>query len=117
MPRAYMPLKSIADPPRVTFSNGVRVVSHDEFKPPTLETWEQVFGPKDLKEMREWKLAIACDWSEPTIPGIKRDQAPPEIRLANTNLALQVVAPTGTSFSACITEQDEGINPRLRISE
>jgi hypothetical protein len=117
MPRAYMPLKSIADPPVVTFSNGVRVVSRDEFKPPTLEGWEQVFRPKDLKGMREWHLAIACDWSEPMIQGIKRDEAPPEIRLANANLALQVAAPIGTFFSACITEQDEGINPRLRISE
>jgi hypothetical protein len=114
VPRAYMPLKSVAHPPLVAFANGVRVVLRDSFNPPGLEGWEQVFRPDDLKEMRDWYLAIACDWSVPITAGA---EISPEVRLADTRLALQVAAPTGTFLSVCIKEQDDNTNPRLMVRE
>ena len=110
MPRAYMPLKTIAHPPLIQFTNGVQLVSHDAFKPSNLDGWQQVFSLDELREIREWHLAIACDWNAAEDAP---QEAPPEHRLADARLALQVAAPMGSYLSVCIREQDSGQNPLL----
>lgn len=98
LPRVYMPLNSVAEPPVLSFANRVRVVSHEQFKPPRLLGWEQVFSLNELEQMRGWHLAIAYDWDS----DVPRDGQSPENRLADTRLALQVAAPIGTFVSVCI---------------
>lgn len=110
MPRAYMPLKTIAHPPLIQFTNGVALVSHDAFKPSNLDGWQQVFSLDELREIREWHLAIACNWN--TVQEAQQEAAP-EYRLADARLALQVAAPMGSYLSVCIREQDSGQNPLL----
>jgi hypothetical protein len=114
MPRAYMPLKSVAHPPLISFSNGVRIVTRTDFMPPPLRGWEQVFRPDELKEIRDWHLAIACDCGAspvaPTTPS-------PESHLADARLGLQVAAPMGTFLSVCIREQDASENPLLMTTQ
>jgi hypothetical protein len=104
-----MPLSSVAEPPVLSFVNRVRVVSHQQFKPPKLLGWEQVFSLNELEQIRDWHLAIAYDWDS----HVPRDGRSPENRLADTRLALQVAAPMGTFVSVCIREQDDSENPRL----
>jgi hypothetical protein len=109
LPRVYMPLNSVAEPPPLSFSNGVQIVSRDSFKPPQLVGWEEVFSLSDLKQLRNWHLAIAYDWDA----NAPSDGRTPENRLQDTRLALQVAAPVGTFVSVCIREQDDSENPRL----
>lgn len=104
-----MPLNSVAEPPQLSFANGVKIVSHDGFDPPALDGWEEVFSLEDLKQLRNWHLAIAYDWNA----NIPSDGRSPENRLQDTRLALQVVAPVGSFISVCIREQDDSENPRL----
>src|SRR5258706_8543775 len=100
MPRAYIPLRTVVNPPPLDkFSNGVELVSSDVFKPSNLDGWEQVFSLVDLRELREWHLALACNWDAGASDSNSTSAV---VRLANANLALQVAAPIGTYLSVCI---------------
>jgi len=112
-----MPLKAVANPPLpplLTFANGVRLVSRDELRPSKLEGWEQVFSLEELRDIREWYLALACDWAGPDAD--MPTGTSPETRLANAHLGLQVAAPIGTFLSVCIREQDAGQHPCLMMT-
>jgi hypothetical protein len=114
MPRAYIPLKTVpAYPPlKLQFSNGVHLVSRDEFAPANLGGWERIFSLQELREISEWHLAIAYEWnSETDLAG----KTSPEIRSGNARLALQVAAPIGTFLSVCIRERTDDENLTLTI--
>ncbi len=112
MARAYLPLPSVAYPPQLSFSNGVRTVSRNDFHPPKLLGWGQVFAREELREIEEWHMALARDW---TAADLAQDLLP-EASLADVRLALQVAAPTGTFLSVCIREQDNSHDPLLMVT-
>jgi hypothetical protein len=108
-----MPLKSGANPPSIEFKNGVKVVIYKELQPLPLNGWEQVFSLEELKELREWHLAIAYQWNSDQQV---QNESSPEILLSDTLLALQIAAPIGTFLSVCIREEDTGGIPLLRTT-
>jgi hypothetical protein len=105
--KAYIPIKSVRSdyPTSLEFVNGVRIIDREGFAAADLNHWEQVFSRQELKEIEEWHLALACEW------GAGESQQwgqTPEVRLANTRLALQVAAPVGTFLSVAIRLPADG---------
>lgn len=113
MPRAYLPLFSVARPPLVTLSSGIQVVTRDTFSLKNLLGLEQGFKPHELKQWHEWHFALACNFGEGSSP-ISNS---PETLLADAHLALQVAAPIGSILSVGIREHDDSDAPRFLMTE
>jgi hypothetical protein len=107
LPRAYLPLKTVAVayPYQIKFANGVCFVFQDDFPTSKLEGWQEVFSGQELRDIRQWHLALACEWNA--------EADNPEVQLANARLALQVAAPIGTFLSVCVRESGDKNNPNL----
>jgi hypothetical protein len=107
LPRAYLPLKTVSAeyPHHIKFANGVRFVFQSEFPTSKLEGWQEVFSEQELRDIRQWHLALASGW--------KTQEDYPVVQLANARLALQVAAPIGTFLSICVRESEDENNPNL----
>lgn len=71
-------------------------------------TWKvgrKYLAVKELKEIHEWHLALACDWDAKA--GLAEEH------LANARLALQVAAPIGTYLSVCVSDLGDDHYPSV----
>jgi hypothetical protein len=99
MPRAYIPLKLLYNPPAISLPNGIAIVTREQFKPAELAGWGQVFNHQQLKELHEWNLALAYKWESDASLAYSSF---PEVLLADAQLAMQVAAPIGNYLSVCL---------------
>ena len=104
MLRAYLPLRSIAYPPQLTLSNGVSIVTRDRVQPANLDDLSEIFTGQERRHLRDWHLALLYEWEGRS--GVIDAADDSYYRLADANVALQIVAPIGNQLAVSIEEDD-----------
>jgi hypothetical protein len=111
--KAYLPLWLHLQLPDMTFRNGVSIRSLSEAEKPDVSSWGQFMSPDEIRRVSQFGRWMCLDFEveHPHQGGGTPIEAKASRTLANTMLALQVVAPVGCYiFDVFIQSGDTSLN-------